>query len=291
MIYAQDKPDGARVAARRFSRTRIALFRGVERLCVALGGRFWYRSRFLARGRFLLREERLLVPDLAPQLEGFTIAQLSDLHAGPFLRAGDLGAVVEAVNAAQVDLVAITGDFVTHAWQEALLVLDDLARLRSRHGTFAVFGNHDYKHRQEHRIEAAYRERGIRFLRNAHALIAVGAARLALTGIEDLEEAREVDVEGARAGLNGALEVCLCHNPAGAPAIARARCRAILSGHTHGGQVDLPWLRELGPQHPGLRIEFGATTLLVSRGLGVVGLPLRFGAPSEILLVRLERAR
>ncbi|MFT4538744.1 MAG: putative MPP superfamily phosphohydrolase [Planctomycetota bacterium] len=289
MIYAQDKPEGARVRARRFSRFRLAVFRGVEQLCRALGGRHWYRLRFLARGRFLMRHEELEVQGLPAALDGFTLAQLSDLHAGPFMRRGDLSAVVEAVNARDVDLIAMTGDFVTHEWSEALFVLDDLAKLRSRHGSFAVFGNHDYKHRQEHRIEAAYRAQGIRFLRNAHAVIRVGDAQLAVTGLEDLEEGKHVDIDAARRGIHDMLEICLCHNPAGAPALARNGCRVILSGHTHGGQVDLPWLRTLGPKHPGLRIELGATTLLVSRGLGVVGLPLRFGAPPEVLLVTLRR--
>ena len=61
----------------------------------------------------------------------------------------------------------------------------------------------------------------------------------------------------------------------------------MLSGHTHGTQVDLPRLRKLGPQHPGLRVELGGTTLIVSRGLGVVGLPLRIGAPPELVVIRL----
>jgi len=86
----------------------------------------------------------------------------------------------------------------------------------------------------------------------------------------------------------GDVEIVLCHNPRGASAIAGAGCTAILSGHTHGTQVDLPLLRRLGPQHPGLRLELGPTTLIVSRGLGVVAVPLRVGVPAEVVYVRLE---
>ena len=69
---------------------------------------------------------------------------------------------------------------------------------------------------------------------------------------------------------------------------ARERCIAVLSGHTHGTQLDLPLLRRAGPAHPGLRVPFGPTTLIVSRGLGAIGLPLRWGAPAEVVIVNVE---
>ena len=79
-------------------------------------------------------------------------------------------------------------------------------------------------------------------------------------------------------------------NPSAAPHLIGPRTAVVLSGHTHGTQVDLPILRRLGPAHPGLRVELGTATLIVSRGLGVVGLPLRVGAPAEIVLVSLTRS-
>ena len=282
---------GARVPPRRHSALRMRTFETIERLFVVCGGRRFYRARHLAPGRFLVREELVRVAGLAPDLAGFTIAQLSDLHAGPFLGGGDLAEVVARVNAAAPDVVAITGDLITRKWEEALLVLPDLARLESRFGTFAVFGNHDYKDRREGRIAAAYAEHGIRFLRNACQRIDVGRGTIALVGVEDLEEGEIVDVDGARRDVRpGDVEVVLCHNPMGARVFARAGCAVILAGHTHGGQVDLPWFRTLGPQHPGLRIDLGATSLIVSRGLGVVGVPLRYRAPTDVVIVKLEPA-
>jgi predicted MPP superfamily phosphohydrolase len=113
---------------------------------------------------------------------------------------------------------------------------------------------------------------------------------VAFVGLEDLEEGRVVDLEAARAGLRaGDVEVVLCHNPLGARAIGRAGCAAILSGHTHAGQIDLPLARNVGPIHPGLRVLVGETLLVVSRGIGAVGLPLRIGAPAEIVHLRLTR--
>ena len=280
-----------RVEPRRFGALRLSLFRGVERTCALLGGRAFYRARHLAAGRFVEREECIRVPGLPPDLAGLTIAQLSDLHAGPFLARGDLRAVVDTVNARAPDLVVLTGDLIAHHWSEALLVADDLARLEAPLGRFAVFGNHDYRGRREGQIAAEYGGRAFPFLRNACRRIPVGGATLALVGLEDLEESHGVDLEAAREDLRpGDVEVVLCHNPRGAPAIARPGCALILSGHTHGTQVDLPWFRRLGPEHPGLRLDFGPTTLLVSRGLGVVGAPVRLGVPAEVVYATLERA-
>ncbi len=256
---------------------------------MALGGRSFYRRRFLAPGRLVLREERVPRRDLPPALAGFTLAQLSDLHAGPFLGRGDLAHAVEAVNRRGCDAVAITGDFITHRWSDALLVLDDLARLRSRHGTFAVFGNHDYRERLEGRIADEARARGMRVLRDEAVALEHDGARLWIAGLEDLEESKSLDLAAARAPIPaGELEILLVHNPSSARLLARAQCALLLAGHAHGTQIDLPFLRTLGPAHPGARVALGATRLVVSRGLGVVGLPLRVGSPAELVFATLE---
>jgi predicted MPP superfamily phosphohydrolase len=279
-----------RLEPRRHSRLRLAFFRAAELASSACGGRAWYRRRHLARGRFAVRREVVGVDHLSRGLEGFTIAQLSDLHAGSFLGEGDLAGVVDELVERDPDVVVVTGDWITHRWSEVRALRRDFERLRPRRGIYAVFGNHDYKDRLEHRIVEELGPAGVRFLRNECVRIDTGEGAVALVGIEDLEEAREIDLEAARSGVRaGDVEVVLCHNPSGARSIARPGCAAILSGHTHGTQIDLPWLRRLGPRHPGLRIELGGTRLIVSRGLGVVGVPLRVGSPPEIVLIRLER--
>ena len=286
----RDAPGAPRVAPRRYGGARIALCKVLERGCARLGGRAFYRRRSLAPGRFRVRRETVAVPGLPPGLEGFRVAQLSDLHAGPFLGEGDLAPVVAAANALEPDACALTGDFITSRWDEALLVLADCAALESRHGTFAVFGNHDYHGRREDLIEAAFQSAGIRFLRNRCARIETGAGALALVGLEDLEESRRIDLAGARAGVRpGDVELVLCHNPAAAAELARPGCAAILAGHTHGGQIDLPLARRLGPPHPGDRLGLGSTQLIVSRGLGALVLPLRVRSPAEVVLVELRR--
>lgn len=278
-----------RQAPRRHSRFRLGAARCAERVCAAIGGRAFYRARFLSPGRLVVRAETAFVPALPAALEGFAVVQISDLHGGSFVGPGDLAHLVELANSLEPDLVALTGDFVTHTAREVERVAADLDRLRARHGVYAVFGNHDYRGRQESSIEAALP--GARFLRNAGARIDHGGAHVAVVGIEDLEEGRVVDLDRARAGVRASdVEIVLCHNPLAGRAIARTGCAAILSGHTHAGQIDLPLLRRLGPIHPGLRVVLGDTLLVTSRGVGAVGLPLRIGAPAEIVHLRLARA-
>lgn len=264
--------------------------RALERGASGLGGRAAYRRRHLRHGTFEVRREELCDPGLPIDLDGLCCVQLSDLHAGPFLRAGDLRDVVAAANAEDPDLVFVTGDLITHDWHDARELQDDLSKLRARLGVLAVFGNHDYRGRMEGEIARLLEDAGVRVLRNTCARFARGAACVAVVGLEDLEEARQVDLAAARADLRpGDVELALCHHPAGGPALARSGCLAVFSGHTHGGQLDLPGLRGPGPAHPGLRVELGPTTLFVHRGLGTIGLPLRIQAPTELLCVRLRR--
>jgi len=278
-----------RQAPRRYGAWLARTVRALESAACALGGRALYRRRHLRHGAFGVRREALVVPGLASELEGLCCVQLSDLHAGPYLRAGDLRDVVEAVNAEAPDLVFVTGDLISRGWRDAEALVGDLAGLRPRLAALAVFGNHDYRERKEGEIERLLAGAGVRVLRNRCARFQLGGAGLAVVGLEDLEEARYVDPQAARAGVRaGDLELALCHHPAGGPVLARPGCAAVFSGHTHGGQLDLPGLGGFGPAHPGARLRLGATTLFVNRGLGTIALPLRLGAPTEVLVVRLR---
>lgn len=279
-----------RVPPRRHSLARRAAVRACEALALALGGRAFYRVRHLTPPGLQVRRERVLHPRLPEGLRGFRIVQLSDLHAGPFVRTGDLRAAVELANSLEPDLVAITGDLITHRAEDAELVRTDLARLRARAGVLCVFGNHDYRGRREGEIAQRWAQDGLRFLRNEGVRIERGDAALCVVGVEDLEEARTIDLTRARSCVQpGDFEVALCHNPRGALAFVRERCLAVLCGHTHGTQLDLPWLRRAGPPHPGLRVQSGPTAILTSRGLGSIGLPVRIGAPTELVVIELER--
>jgi len=276
------------VEPRRFSLARRALFRTVESACRLAGGRAFYRSRYLSAGRFWVRREEVLIPGLAAPLDGYTLAQLSDFHGGPFLRASDLTDALDRVAALAPQAIVLTGDFATHRPEEALELAPAFVRLRAPGGVFAVFGNHDYKWRREAEIALALERAGVRMLRNAHFSPAPG---LVIAGIEDLEEGKPSDLDAALAGAPvDATKVLLSHHPDGLTHAAERGIALVLSGHTHGGQVLLPILRSLGPRHPGDRVQHGATTLLVSHGVGAIGLPLRVGTRAEALLVTLRRS-
>lgn len=280
------------IEPRRFSRFRIGAFALIERMAVVCGGRAWYRWRYLRRGRLHVREVTLECADLPADLDGVVIAHCSDIHAGPFLGSGDLAGVAELLEERVPDFVCWTGDYVTHSIENARPVLAELRRCRGARATLAVFGNHDYKHRREWEFVQALEPEGWTFLRNRSRVVSVGASQIAFAGIEDPEEGKVVDVDAALVGTESSdLVIALSHGPRGAPAFAEHGVRAVLSGHTHGGQIDAPFLRGLGPAHPGLRVELGGTTVLVSRGLGVVGAPLRIGAPAEVVFITLQAAR
>jgi len=290
MVKRPSPPPTDWVPQRRYSKWRGRIFRAFECTAVLCGGRAFYRRRYLSAGRLLVREEVVRVPDLPEALEGLKIAQWGDLHAGPFLRAADLADAVERTRALEPDLFVMTGDYITRHYSEGTELAPALGRIDAPLGAFAVFGNHDYRDRAEARIAEAFASVGVRVLRDECVRVERAGACVAVVGVEDLEEARVVDIGRARADVReGDVELVLCHNPAGVRRLARPGCAVVFAGHTHGLQVDLPLLRRLGPKHPGLRVQFGTTRLIVTRGLGVVGFPLRVGVPAEIVLVRLTR--
>ncbi len=286
-----DSPDAPRLPPRRFSPGRRAVVRSIEFALRLLGGRRYYRRAHLGRGRFRVRRERLLIPGLGDGLEGYRIAHLSDLHAGPFLGPGGLRDVLAEVRAASPRLACITGDFITHRFDEAFLLLPDLALLARCWPLLAVVGNHDYRGRREGLLAAAFGAVGVRVLRNSCHRIDTGRGVLAVVGIEDLEESRVIDLSAARSEVRpDDVELVLCHNPGGAERIAGPRCVAVLSGHTHGHQIDLPLVRRAAPRHPGDRVERGGTACVTSRGLGALGVPLRVGSAAELVVLELAGA-
>ncbi|MFT5286589.1 MAG: putative MPP superfamily phosphohydrolase [Planctomycetota bacterium] len=273
-----------RLPPRRYSKTWLAFAKVVERTSALLGGRAFYRRWFLSPGRFRIREECVAVENLPPGLNDFSILQLSDLHGGRFMGEGDLNFVIDAALAQEPDLIVLTGDYVIHHWREMLGLVTELKRLRATHGVLAVLGNHDYRGRNEQHIIDHFEEIGIQTLRNECVRIDTGNGVLAVVGLEDLEEAKVVDEKAARLEVRADdVELVLCHNPHMSKALARKQCAAVLSGHTHGNQIDLPGFRTLGPHHPGERCEFGNTVAITNLGLGAIGLPFRFGAPAEMV--------
>lgn len=233
------------------------------------------------------------VPGLHPALEGFTIAQISDIHVGPTIKRDFVQAIVERVNRLQADMVAITGDIVDGSVHDLAHHTEPLAGLASRHGTYVVTGNHEY-YSGVHGWVRELQRLGARVLLNEHVVLDHDGASLALAGVTDyaahhFDASHRSDPHGAIAGApQGALKVLLAHQPRSAHAAAEAGYDLQLSGHTHGGQF-WPWNHFVRLQQPftaGLK-RLGAMWIYISRGTGYWGPPMRFFIPSEITRIRL----
>lgn len=261
---------------------------------------------FNARRTARVRTVEVPIAGLPPALIGFTIAQLSDLHVGPTIRRGYLQRIVDAVNGLDADAVAITGDLVDGSVAELREHIAPLADLRARHGTFVVTGNHEY-YAGAHAWIAELRRLGLKVLLNEHVLLTarrakgaqtdeeVAAMTLLLAGVTDytavhFDAAHASDPQAALAGAPEAVStrVLLAHQPRSAPAALEAGFQLQISGHTHGGQF-FPWNLFVPLQQPfvaGLN-RLKGMWVYTSRGTGYWGPPKRFGAPSEITLLRL----
>jgi len=234
--------------------------------------------------------------DLPPELAGFTIVQLSDIHVGPTIKRDYVQAIVNRVNELDADLVAITGDVVDGSVDQLRAHTAPLGGLLSRHGSYFVTGNHEYYSgaapwmREFERI-------GLRGLHNRHVVIHHRGGRFVLAGVTDysagaFDAAHASDPHAALAGSPADLpRILLAHQPRSAPAADAAGFHLQLSGHTHGGQF-WPWNFFVPLQQPftaGLH-RHGGLQVYTSRGTGYWGPPKRFGAPSEITVLRLVAA-
>lgn len=238
---------------------------------------------------------------LPPEFHGFRIVQLSDVHHSSFLGEPEIVAAARRANALEPDLVALTGDYVSHSRDYIAGCARALAHLRARCGVFAVLGNHDHWTDAE-AMAGAMAGAGIRVLRNEAVRLARGGAGIWVAGIDDLMVERD-DLPAALAGTRrDEARILLAHNPAIIREAARAGVDLVLSGHTHGGQID--WRLLAGRRNPATarwlsrpsrrfmrgHARLAETQIYVNRGLGTVVVPLRYGCPPEITLLELSRA-
>jgi hypothetical protein len=267
----------------------LAIVTYVAGLALSLYGvvvrRRWVRVRTL----------EISVPGLGAELDGYRIAQLSDLHIGGLVPRRHAERWIARANALDVDLVALTGDYVTTGTAFHHDIAAALTALRARDGVVAVMGNHDYFGDGEPMM-SLLRAGFVTVLRNEHRTITRGADRLVIAGVDDTYT-RRADIERALAGRDERLPlVVLAHDPQLFRELARRGAALVLSGHTHWGQLALPFVAELVNlsrlsyrYHAGLYYS-GASTLYVHPGLGTTGPPVRLGAPPEITVLRLRRA-
>lgn len=234
------------------------------------------------------------VPGLDPSLDGFRIAQISDVHIGETLGRDFAQLVTDQVNALNADLVAVTGDLIDGSVPRLRDDVAPLGGLRGKHGVFYVTGNHEYYHGGS-AWQAEGRRLGWNVLHNEHHVVADG--KLVVGGVTDLEGARfseahapDVAQAFARAPA-GVPRVLLAHQPRFARHAKDAGVSLMLSGHTHGGQI-FPFMFFVKLQQPvigGFEVLHGVPTY-TSNGTGYWGPPFRIGPRGEVTEITL-RAR
>ena len=247
-----------------------------------------------ARRRFFVtRKIEIPVRGLSPELDGYTIAQLSDLHIGAFTPLWWGQRWVTAANAAHADLVVVTGDMVTSgvAFHEDIAQL--VGELRAKDGTYVIMGNHDYFGEGEPLV-SLLRGRGAHVLRNQGVVLERNGGRLYLAGMDDTWTKRANLDASLAARPEGVPTVLLAHDPDRFPHAVKRNVEVVLSGHTHGGQIAVPFLGRLinasklaHRYHIGI-YEEGDSTLYVHPGLGTTGPPMRLGVAPVIALIKLR---
>jgi uncharacterized protein len=242
-------------------------------------------------------EVEVPIANLPPELEGFRIAQMTDIHVGPTIRGEYLKRCVDVCNALGADIIAVTGDLIDGYVERLRPDMVALGELSAPDGVYFVTGNHEY-YWDGLAWCAEVTRLGLRVLTNEHVVIERGGAKLLLAGVPDISAGQMVpehrsDPAAARAGAPTCdVSVLLAHQPRSITAADAAGYDLQISGHTHGGQYFpmnlLVYLAQ--PYVKGLARHAERMWIYVSRGTGYWGPPTRVGSPSEITLLRLVRA-
>ncbi|HWN11648.1 MAG TPA: metallophosphoesterase [Pyrinomonadaceae bacterium] len=247
--------------------------------------------------RLIVHEKTIAMSAWPASLSGLRIAALSDIHAGsPFIDDHKLRLVVERTNALKPDVIVLLGDYmVRDSWHSTQMpperIAEALKNLRAPLGVYAVLGNHDWWF-DVTKVRAAFESRGIRIVDNEVVRLERNGAAFWLVGIADAWSQTD-DIAGTSKRIPaGEPAIALTHNP---DIIQRFPPTYLLTlaGHTHGGQVNLPFLgrrivpSEFGQRYAAGHIQEDGKHLFVTTGIGTSVFPVRFRVPPEIALLTL----
>lgn len=285
---------------------RALLSRATVGSAFLIGGSSSLYGALRGRVDYAIEEHPVRIPGLSRALDGFTIVQLSDIHIGQFVGDSELAVAEALVEKARPDLIVLTGDLLDHDPRVAHRLGGFVRRLvpRAREGVVAISGNHDFFAGIGATV-AALSAGGARVLRNRGAVVGDGKAGFALLGVDDVWAARMGAGGGPDLGrsieslpsLGGRVapardlpRILLCHNPVFFEQAA-GEVALQLSGHTHGGQINLlvrpaDWV--LGHGWVAGAYHRNGSQLYVNRGFGTVGAPARIGARPEVTRVVLH---
>jgi predicted MPP superfamily phosphohydrolase len=300
-MYDQQKHERNTLKRRRFLKVSALTVAGMG---VAGVGTYYY-SRRIEPVWFDTTHLTLRLPHLTPAFQGYRLVQISDIHTdSTFMTAGRLAGLVQAVNALQADLLVITGDFVTHYDLADKVILSELHNLRAKDGILGVMGNHDHAADVEW-VQSCLNGTNVQVLINAIHTVRRGGEMLHIVGMDDLWPENEDTPEPVWTHLpllqqmtvslpeEGAA-VLLVHEPDFADVTAQVgRYDLELSGHSHGGQVRLPFagaleLPPLAHNYPCGLYQVGDLLHYTNRGLGMVAPKVRLNCRPEITVFELR---
>lgn len=275
-----------------------ASFRPVAEMAAGLGALLVGWGYVIGPRWLRVTERTVPVDGLPAAFEGYTIAHLSDLHLGPLADRATLARAFDLVSRLDTDLVCLTGDIVDSPSCDLDAWVPELGRLAARDGVLAILGNHDRDSDAEAVARALAAHTSIRLLRDAVATIRRGEATLAVVGLEDRNPPHVTAALGdvLASVPDRATPILLVHHPDAFPDAVSAGIPLTLAGHTHAGQLAVPWLRHLNVAHVLVTSYdvgwFRTEThrMHVSPGLGASGQQLRIGTRPEITVIRLTRA-
>jgi predicted MPP superfamily phosphohydrolase len=267
---------------------------GLVVLVVALGviGKAYF-------GRKRLRVNRITVkfPGLPEAFSGKRIVWFSDVHLGAFYNIQDLRTLVRLVNEQEPDIIGFGGDFLDNRNSLRLLggTKAELKKLEAPMGKFAILGNHDYK-ASAHLVTEALTDGGFSVLINRTAVVSIGSERLYILGLDDVLKGRPKLARETRNIPNGAPAILLVHEPDPSSSRGKPTFALQLSGHSHGGQVRLPFIGPIITTKYGKTYAMGfyptakGGSIYTSPGVGTTLLPFRLFCRPEIAVITLESA-
>lgn len=263
--------------------------------------------------RFQLRQTKIKIDQIPPELLGLKIIQISDIHSGSFLYPNEVNKAVEIINNQDADLVFFTGDLVNNTADEVIPLIPVLSKIKAKYGVFSILGNHDYgdyvrwesiekKQENLNRLKMYHQELGWQLLTNENSIVKINGKEIGIIGVENFSTHMRFPKYGklkeSFSGVeNTSLKLLLSHDPShwAHEVITEFKDIAItFSGHTHGFQfgIEIPGFIQWSPiqyvykQWAGL-YKKGNQMLYVNRGLGHLGYPGRVGILPEVTLIEL----
>ena len=251
---------------------------------------------FIERHIFQVNTYRIPVPNLPPKFDGYTIAQLTDLHYGLFMPQTVVEKIIHKTNTLQKDLIICTGDYILerNGTKQIDTVWPQLMKLKANDGVYSVLGNHDHWGSTDRSLY--WLEKSGQSIRHKAVTIIKGEDRIWIGGAGDyLEDDLGID-DAFQHAPDNECKILLSHNPDSADTDFKTRIDLMISGHTHGGQVIIPFI---GPPILPVKnklyssgfIRTDGTNLYISRGLGWAMIPVRFNCLPEISILKLVQDR